>query len=176
MAEKINILQFMVIRPPQLLPRPLMVRDYIHDQSLREGGMRSSDLFSESSASAIGRLVYQDIFCPDQPRGIRNTPTTPSGKNSALVTRVAQTLTSYVPPCPNDGPGNGVGLELLAQRGYVLSGERFLITPDVPADLGLPLGYALDAILAIARKALAKLKEDEQLDVKALAKRILSCM
>jgi hypothetical protein len=163
MVDKTDVLQFMVIRPPEL-PAPGTSKTYIRDDYLDDGGLRDADLFSTDSASAIGKLVYTMVFCSDE-SDVRVSPAT-YNRNTMILLAALQLLESYEPPCPNLPGANGSGLESASGRSYIKTLDRFLFLPDRIADVNTPVAMLLPEIMAIARKqAAVEDPDDVDLDV-----------
>jgi hypothetical protein len=154
-ADKVDILQFMVIRPANLPPAERIRRGYIHDDHLLSTGFEAADLFSQDSLSEIGRQVYTSVFC--------NGPALPTRTGTATLTETAsillallQKLPQYTAPCPNPQARDGLILESLLDRSYVVAGNRVYLIPDRLRDVSAPLIGVLPAVLAAARAALVE--------------------
>ena len=106
MTEKVNILQFMVIRPANLPASASVRRSYIRDDSLQRTGYADADLFSEGSASEIGKLVYTSVFCSGLLLPVRAVRANLENTGSILEV-LLQTLPYYDAPCPNPSATSG---------------------------------------------------------------------
>src|SRR5215204_2829050 len=179
MAEKVNILQFMVIRPANL-PAPASIRrSYIRDDSLQEAGYVDADLFSEASESEIGKLVYTNVFCSDVllpehtvDTNLASTGSLLQARTGAILGALIQTLTYYDAPCPNPPGTGGRVVESLPDRSFVISGTRIYLIPDRLQDVSAPLVSALPEVLAAARAAAVVKEPPGPLDKVALAEAV----
>jgi hypothetical protein len=162
MSDKIDVLQFMVVRAPQTPAPSLALRGYVRDDLVTIEGRRDADLFSTQSASSVGRDVYDAVFCgPDE----SSSP----AKIAELLDRLSGLLVSYRPPCPNTG--DGLGLEPLQSRTSFVRDGTYYLLPDRLQDLAAPMAEALPRLEAVLAEA-AALKNangnDSDLDVEAL--------
>jgi hypothetical protein len=101
---KMPIFSFMMVRPADLIPEERLQAGYIRDNVLTKGrGMALVDLQSADSPSAVGRLVYQRVFCQGP---------VPSMGVAMLLLRneVLQMLPAYKAFCDDaDGGAGGAG-------------------------------------------------------------------
>jgi len=169
-AERVNILQFMVIRPANLPAAESIRRSYIRDDSLQRTGFADADLFSEDSLSEIGKIVYTSVFCDGAGLPLRTSTANLTGTGSILMALLGL-LRYYDAPCPNPQAVDGLVLESLPDRSYVLGGNRIYLIPDRLSDVSAPLITALPEVLALARAATA-MEPPATLNKKALIEAI----
>jgi len=145
--EMTNLFQFMELRAPFSPEAKSLRQSYIRDDFI---GLRGdnpdridTDLQSANSPSAIGRLVYEMVFCGHGQSG-------PEYFN-ALLTAVLGLLTPYVPSCPDHEVANPLSITELEQHSYLIDRDQYYLLPERMEQIeGLPLfpelRRALDAI------------------------------
>jgi hypothetical protein len=170
MSDKVDILQFMVIRPANLPAAASLRRAYIRDDDFEQTGFTDADLFSVDSPSGIGRLVYTAVFCDAAVAPRRDGEGSLTSTGSILLA-VLDRLASYEAPCPNPAAGDGRVIESLQDRSYLIAGSRILLIPDRLVDVTAPLIGALPEVLAAARTA-AEAEAPDPFDKKALVESV----
>jgi hypothetical protein len=94
-AAPVPVFDFMMVRPAEQMPAERLLVGYVHDTVLtKDRGYAPVDLQSAESPSAIGRLVYQKVFC--EPRSPDLSIALTMLRNAVLAT-----LPAYEPPCDN---------------------------------------------------------------------------
>ena len=158
MADKVDVLQFMVIRPPGLPNSSRSRRDYIRDEIFMGEGreLEAVDLFSDSSESEIGKLIYRLVFCTLTP--ISNSMSARFGRQGSVDSILAEAvalLERYEPPCPNVFERGAPRLETLPESAIVIDGRSLYLLPDQLKSIADPLVAELPQVLAILRAAAA---------------------
>ncbi len=160
-TARVPILDFMLVRPPSEVDAEVNRRRYIRDTVLTKAahGHIDADLQSAESPSAIGRLVYQRVFC---------LPT--EGPETANVERLRNDilglLTPREPPCQRRHGGTHPEIERipgvqpldiadLQRHAFLRIGDTFYLLPDRIADTKAPLARQLTAALPILEAAAA---------------------
>ena len=176
MADRVDILQFMVIRLANLPAASVLRRAYIRDDSLQQEGLVDADLFSADSLSEIGKLVYTTVFC-DGAGITRRDGEASLMRTGSILLSLLDRLPAYDAPCPNPLATDGRVIESLRDRSYVLAGNRVYLIPDRLTDVTAPLISVLPDILAVARAAAAlELEPPAVLDKKALLESVHRAM
>lgn len=140
-VEQVPILDFMLVRPPSEMDKEVARRRYIGDTVLTKAahGHADVDLQSESSPSAIGRLIYQKAFEQRNPNDVEAMQEIRNGVLSLLIAREP----------------SAVNIAELERRAYLRSGDTFYLLPDrldyVPAALSRPLAKLLPILLKAAQ-------------------------
>ena len=154
MAEKLDILQFMVMRSPTLPDPSKSRRDYIHDDLIVEEGIYDADLFSDASNSEIGKLIYDKVFCDEDATMSRRRPGDLNATFGSILLGVLELLEYYDAPCPNKAPPDSIRLETLPDRTFFsIDGTRFYLLPEQLKDLNVPLIDVLLDVLVLLRAA-----------------------
>ncbi len=130
--EMTDIFQFTELRAPFTPEGKSLRQNYIRDDFvglLNDKPSRiDTDLQSAASPSAIGRLVYEHVFCdPD----LGN----PSENLDYLVGAILDSLTPYQPPCPNNGSLSTnrvkpLSIIELERRAYINQGGLYYLLPE----------------------------------------------
>lgn len=163
-AGAVDAFEFMLVRSARSVERSKRRREYIRDETLYKGGIMDSDLFSESSSSAIGKLVYNRVFCP--PSGSSSLPD--AARQSLLWQEVLQGLTGILPTCPYQGAGKA--LEAIGERNYLYAFNKYFVIPDRLSDVNDGLCRKLPAVLALLHQP--PLRQGDTLDMLELRKRL----
>lgn len=160
-----NLFGFMIVRPPRTVADEKLRRDYIFDERIANFVHGPADLFSPESDSAIGRLVYEMVFCPEP----EETPSTsyipesevvrptPRSKNLAVVEAALALLPAYYAPCPDIDPLSQtvppIAVETLSGRNYLERNGHLLVIPERLSDTGASWHAQLRTALALIRSA-----------------------
>jgi hypothetical protein len=126
--EVTNLLQFMVVRPPYSAENKSLLKNYIYDKEIgskRVGNVNrpcfiDADLFSLKSSSAIGKLVYNSVFCLEE-------------HTKSIIPKIINLLKLYSPECIGSSiPTNALPLNLsdLENHAYIADGDNYYILPD----------------------------------------------
>jgi hypothetical protein len=159
-----NLFGFMVVRSPKTVAEQTLRRDYIFDERIADFVLGPADLFSPQSDSAIGRLVYEKVFCPEpEPTPGTTIPEsevvhpTPRSKNLAIVEAAIALLPTYYAPCPEIDPlGQAVpaiAVETLSGRNYFERDGHILVIPERLSDTGASWHAQLRKALDLVRNA-----------------------
>jgi hypothetical protein len=161
-ADKVDVLQFMVIRAPALPDSSKSRRDYIRDDLFIGEGreLEAVDLFSDSSTSEIGKLIYSMVFCDDSTTASLKRPGDLDRTLGSILLAAIRLLEHYDPPCPNVFEPGAMRLETLPERALTLEGSRFYLLPDRLKSIAAPLAAMLPEILIILRAAAAVKSSD----------------
>ncbi|MET0522138.1 MAG: hypothetical protein ABW156_09220 [Jiangellaceae bacterium] len=147
MADKVDVLQFMMLRSPAVPDPVAFRRAYVRDDVAGPDGRHDEDLFSTGSPSPIGRRVYDTVYCSpgsDDPAQVR------SGI-AALVAALLSDVAHFTPSCPNEPGTPDIGL--LRDRTYlVVDGVHYLL-PDRASDISTSYGDRLPRLQALLRRA-----------------------
>ncbi|GHO98569.1 hypothetical protein KSF_086170 [Reticulibacter mediterranei] len=133
-SEMTNIFRFMELRAPYSLPGKVSRQNYIRDDvvSLRDEKpcRLDADLQSAESPSAIGKLVYEHVFCKRRAEGFETDL-------DYLLADIFQLLTPYQPLCSGLSPVGGEHAEArplsifeLERRAYISYGNVYLLLPE----------------------------------------------
>src|SRR5262249_60424518 len=155
MADKVAVLQFMVVRAPTTTDRGRSRRDYIRDELLLNDGrgLDAVDLFSTSSTSEIGKLVYRLVFCSDDLIASVKRPGDPDRTLGLVLQGALSLLERYDPPCPNTVTSGPMRLETVPNRAFASWGGSFYLLPDRLRDIGTPLAAGLPEVSAALQAA-----------------------
>lgn len=143
--EMTNVLQFMELRAPFSPEAEVLRQSYIRDdivveplsledlQALKPAraakykpGRNDEDLQSDESPSAIGQLIYKEVFCkPDD------------GALERILDAVLNLLTPYEPLCPVNGEKEGIAKRLqpvwiseLEHHPHIIIGNLYYLLPE----------------------------------------------
>jgi hypothetical protein len=170
--DKIDILQFMVVRPANLPDPHTLRRGYVHDDYFTPDGVQNADLFSDASESEIGKLVYRSVFCAGEDVTFFRRAVTPADPLSSIVIEILRTLPFYEPTCPNPGPPGALSLESLPNRTFVDVGNGMYVIPDRLTDIKGPLIAALPQVLSALRSAATVTEPSASFAKKALVEEV----
>jgi hypothetical protein len=162
--QQTNLFNFMVVRSPQIPSEEKLRRNYIFDECIVSAVLGQADLFSENSASQIGRLIYEKVFCPEpEPEpGTSFVSTevvrpTPRIKNLAIVEEAVALLPKYYVPCAANDPLTqivpAIAVETLAGRTYFERDGHLLVIPERLSDTGASWAFQLSRALELIRSA-----------------------
>jgi hypothetical protein len=152
-VEQIPLLDFMLVRPPSQIDAAVTRRRYIRDTVLTKArGRVDADLYSAQSASAIGRLIYKQVFCGQNDD--------PAEVLLDIRGEVLALLTPRKPPCDAvDVPAGAahagassyepLNIADLERHAYLRLGDLFFMLPDQLAEVQAPLCRPLAAMLPI---------------------------
>lgn len=165
-GDAVNVFEFMLVRSARTVDKGKRRREYITDHTLDKSGVADSDLFSEESTSAIGKLVYYQVFCSPS---ASSTTINDAARYSLTRQAILGVLANVVPACPHQDPGRQ--LEAMGERNYIVhASNRYFLVPDRLADVDDALCRKLPAILSLLEDP--PLHEDGKLDVALLRKRL----
>lgn len=160
-----NLFGFMVVRPPKTVAEQKLRRSYIFDERIANYVHGPADLFSPQSDSAIGRLVYEMVFCPEpeETPGTTYIPEsevvrpTPRSRNLAIVEAALALLPTYYAPCPDIDPlgqtVSPIAVETLIGRNYFERDGHILVIPERLSDAGVSWHEQLRKALVLIRNA-----------------------
>ena len=147
MPDKVDVLQFMMLRSPSV-PDPIAFRrSYVRDDVVGSTGRGDEDLFSVASPSPIGRRIYDAVYCTpgaEDPANVR-------AGISALMVGLLPDVPHFTPACPNQPGSADIGL--LRDRTYVVVDGVHYLPPDRGVDLQTPYGERLRQLQALLERA-----------------------
>jgi hypothetical protein len=133
--EMTDVFQFMELRAPFSPETKSLRQNYIRDDFVGLRGEKpdriDTDLQSATSPSAIGRLVYEQVFCaPDAGNPAENVDN--------LIGAILGSLTPYQPLCPSPTTNgshstNGskpLSITELERRAYINEGGLYYLLPE----------------------------------------------
>src|SRR5437764_761079 len=126
-VEMTDVFQFMELRAPFSPEAKMLRQHYIRDDLVGFCDDKpcriDADLQSADSPSAIGKLVYEQVFCaPDAGNPVENL--------SNLMAEVLRLLMPYQPLCPGQDPDGWKPLsifELERRAHFVVAGSYYLL-------------------------------------------------
>lgn len=156
-TAQVPILDFVLVRPPSDVERKTLRRRYIRDTALtKEHDSLEVDLQSAQSPSAIGRLIYERVFCQPANPGERQ-------QMDDVFATVLSVLTPRQPRCEgarDEATASGstvlpLDISALQRHAYVRVEDTFYLLPDGIVESGAPLGRQLAAALPLLRETAA---------------------
>lgn len=145
MVEKVDVLQFMLLRPP-VAPDGLVARKYyIRDDAVSGAERTDVGLFDTSSPSSIGQAVYDSVFCTagsDDPSQIATLV-------QQLISTILQSVPHFEPRCPNDPEGTDI--QWLQDRSYVRVDDTYYLPPERLSDVPTAFGDRVGRLVALLR-------------------------
>lgn len=149
MPDKVDVLQFMMLRSPSVPDPVAFRRSYVRDDVVGPTGRRDEDLFSVASPSLIGRRIYDAVYCTP---GAED----PANANArvgiaALVAGLLPDVPHFTPACPNQPGTPDIGL--LRDRTYVVVGGVHYLPPDRAVDLQTAYGERLRQLHTLLERA-----------------------
>src|SRR5690242_17181831 len=163
-SDRVDVLQFMMLRAPAAPAAGLARRNHIVDDVVTAEERRAEDLFSTASPSAIGKFVYDRVFCAVGSDNPANLALLLNGMLDALI----DGLPNFQPACPNEA--GGLDLGDLQNRTYFARSGIYYLLPDRFEDVTDVQPMQPTRLLAYLTEA-AQLS-DEDFDPVVLRKRV----
>mgnify|MGYP000456892507 CR=1 FL=1 len=156
--QQSNLFSFMVVRSPKTVTEQQMRRSYISDECILDNIHGPANLFSPQSGSSIGRLVYEEVFCPEQDESedTQVEHVTTRTQNLEIVEAAIALLPKYYAPCDTTEPpetGQPIALETLNGRNYFEQYGWFYVIPERLSDAGISWHAELRKALDLIRNA-----------------------
>src|SRR4051812_15726850 len=128
MPDKVDVLQFMMLRSPSVPDPVTFRRAYVRDDVVGPTGRRDEDLFSVASPSQVGRRVYDAVYCTEG----AEDPAKAGEGIAALVAALLADVSHFAPACPNEPGAPDIGL--LRDRTYAVVNGAYYLPPDRSVD------------------------------------------
>src|SRR5450631_4179330 len=170
--DKVDLFNFMVIRPPDSVPGDVLQTRYIHDSvpgaPKEKHGWYEVDFQKPESPSAVGHAVYEAIFCD-------SAKDSPSKGLPKLVSQLLSLLQPYYVPCDDQAPpkrikgwtARPVQLGDLERHSYLVDGGIYYLLPD---QLDTVDGLTNPDLILESCRRLLLAAADPHLDVKIVVK------
>lgn len=170
--DKVNLFNFMVIRPPDSVAVDVLQTRYIYDSAPGAPKENHSwydvDFQKPESPSAVGHAVYEAIFCD-------SAKDSPSKGFPKLVSQLLSLLQPYYVPCDDQTPPEKIKgwmalpiqLGDLERHSYLVDGDIYYLLPD---QLDTVDGLANPNLILESRRRLLLAAADPHFDVKTLLK------
>jgi hypothetical protein len=136
MSDKVDVLQFMMLRSPSVPDPVAFRRSYVRDDYVgpAEGrdltaGRKDEDLFSVDSMSLIGRRIYEAVYCTPG----AEDPAKVGAGIAALIASLLPDVPHFTPACPN--VAGTPDIRLLRDRTYFEVDGAYYLPPDRAVDL-----------------------------------------